>query len=97
MNRQREWTDRFRIFLNNKFVLFLLVLLLIGLNVLVFSKVPHIFEPLRVLAKTVLLPIILTGIVYYLTNPLVDYLERRKSSAPTPYWRCIWRLSASSR
>lgn len=78
MNRQREWTDRFRIFLNNKFVLFLLVLLLIGLNVLVFSKVPHIFEPLRVLAKTVLLPIILTGIVYYLTNPLVDYLERRK-------------------
>lgn len=73
------WRDRFkRFFLNNKFVLFLLVMLLIGVNVLVFTKISYIFTPLQVLLKTILLPLILSGVLYYLLNPLVDYLERKK-------------------
>jgi len=79
MKTTKEWTERFRLyFLNNKFVLFLLILLLIVLNILVLSKISYIFKPLSVLFKTVLLPLILTGVVYYLLNPLVDYLERKK-------------------
>ncbi|GIP41043.1 UPF0118 membrane protein YubA [Paenibacillus sp. J31TS4] len=71
-------TDRFKwLFLNNRFVLFLLILLLIGLNIWVLNKIPFVFLPFIVLVKTVLLPLILTGIVYYLLNPLVDRLERR--------------------
>ncbi|MEK3911861.1 AI-2E family transporter [Paenibacillus sp. FSL H7-0331] len=70
--------DRFkRLFLNNKFVLFLLTLLLIGLNIFVLNKIPFVFKPFIVLVKTVLLPLILTGVVYYLLNPIVDLLERR--------------------
>lgn len=65
-------------FLNNKFVLFLLVVLLVGLNVMVFSKISFIFLPIEVLLKTIILPIILTGVVYYLLNPIVDILERRR-------------------
>ncbi|MGG5833304.1 AI-2E family transporter, partial [Bacillus pumilus] len=61
---------------SNKFVLFLLVLLLIGLNILVFMKTSFIFTPLIVLVKTIALPIILTGVVYYLLNPIVNLLER---------------------
>ncbi|MDR0268528.1 AI-2E family transporter [Paenibacillus sp.] len=79
MDNTENWATRFkRLFLNNRFVLFLLVLLLIGLNIMVLSKVSFIFHPLHVLLKTVVLPIILTGIVYYLLNPIVNFLERHK-------------------
>ncbi|SFS73384.1 AI-2E family transporter [Paenibacillus sp. 453mf] len=79
MEQEKVWPDRFkRFFLNNKFVLFLLVVLLVGLNVMVFSKISFIFLPIEVLLKTIILPIILTGVVYYLLNPIVDILERRR-------------------
>ncbi|WP_010268650.1 AI-2E family transporter [Paenibacillus senegalensis] len=69
--------ERFKLFfLNNKFVIFMLVLLLIGLNIFVFNKISFIFNPLTVLIRTVLLPIILAGVFYYLLNPLVNLLER---------------------
>ncbi|MBU2661178.1 AI-2E family transporter [Bacillus licheniformis] len=79
METLQTWSGRFkRFFLDNKFVLFLLVLLLIGLNILVFTKTSYIFTPIIVLLKTISLPIILTGIVFYLLNPIVDFLERRR-------------------
>ncbi|MEC0240781.1 AI-2E family transporter [Paenibacillus dokdonensis] len=78
-NSSVNWASRFkRFFLNNRFVLFLLVLLLIGVNIMVLSKISFIFHPVIVLLKTVVLPIILTGIVYYLLNPIVDFLEKRR-------------------
>ncbi|WP_160035224.1 AI-2E family transporter [Paenibacillus sp. An7] len=78
MEQERVWPDRFkRLFLNNKFVLFLLIILLIGLNIMVFTKVSFVFRPLEVLLRTIVIPILLTGVVYYLLNPLVDILERR--------------------
>ncbi|NGM81551.1 AI-2E family transporter [Paenibacillus sp. 7124] len=78
MQRLQFWPDKFRnFFLNNKFVVFLLVLLLIGLNVLVFAKIPFVFRPLSVLFHTVALPLILSGVAYYLLNPLVDRLEKK--------------------
>ncbi|WP_409341861.1 AI-2E family transporter [Paenibacillus sp. MBLB4367] len=79
MERSRVWSDRFKLFfLNNKFVIFLLIILLIGINIMVFTKISYVFKPLLVLIKTVLLPLILTGVVYYLLNPIVDYMERKK-------------------
>lgn len=79
MGSVQLWSDRFRKFiLNNRFVLFLLILLLAGLTILVFSKISFIFKPITVLLKTVLLPILLTGAIYYLLNPLVDWLERKR-------------------
>ncbi len=80
MDGFRTGTERFRQFIvNNRFVLFLLVLLLIGLNIFIFTKISFVFAPFVVLLQTVMLPIVLTGVVYYLTNPLVDFLERKKS------------------
>ena len=56
----------------------MLILFIIGLNILVYSRVSFIFTPIVVVVKTVILPIILTGIVYYLTVPIVNYLEKRR-------------------
>ncbi|KKB73237.1 MULTISPECIES: AI-2E family transporter [Bacillus] len=79
MNSLHMWGGRFKqFFLDNKFVLFLLVLLLIGLNILVFTKASFIFTPFIVLVETVGLPVVLTGVAYYLLNPIVDFLERKK-------------------
>lgn len=78
MEQPRIWPDRFkRFFLNNKFVLLLLVLLLVGINIMVLSKISFVLHPIAVLIKTIVLPIILSGILYYLLNPLVDMLEKR--------------------
>ncbi|MDF2657995.1 MAG: rane protein [Paenibacillus sp.] len=79
MKSPTNWSDRFRLFfLNNRFVLVLLVLLLIGLNIMVFTKVSFIFLPFIALIKSVLLPLLLTGVVFYLLNPIVDYMESKK-------------------
>ncbi|CAH1194499.1 hypothetical protein PAECIP111892_01684 [Paenibacillus auburnensis] len=78
MERLQVWPERFKkFFLNNKFVVSLLIVLLVGINILVFSKVPFIFKPLSVLLHTVAAPLLLSGIAYYLLNPLVDRLEKR--------------------
>ncbi|AHD07749.1 putative membrane protein [Paenibacillus larvae subsp. larvae DSM 25430] len=65
-------------FLHNKFVVFLLILLLVALNILVISKISFIFVPIGIIVKTVMLPLILAGIAFYLLNPIVDLLERHK-------------------
>ncbi|MFH5186424.1 AI-2E family transporter [Paenibacillus sp. TAB 01] len=73
------WSERFKLLLfNNKFISFLFILLLVGLNIFVLTKIKFIFTPLLILLKTVLLPLILTGVLYYLLNPIVDFLEARK-------------------
>ncbi|MFP7494286.1 AI-2E family transporter [Terribacillus saccharophilus] len=76
---QRTTQGKFKkFFLNNKFVIAMLILFIIGLNILVYSSVSFIFTPIVVIVKTVILPIILTGIVYYLTVPIVNYLEKKR-------------------
>lgn len=54
----------------------LLSILLIGLIILVFSKVDFVFYPIRVFFSTVVLPIILATIAYYLLRPILRFLER---------------------
>ncbi|MEK3734984.1 MULTISPECIES: AI-2E family transporter [Paenibacillus] len=77
MEPTRIWPDRFkRFFLNNKFVLLLFVLLLVGINILVLSKISFVWHPVAVLIKTIILPIILSGILFYLLNPLVNVMEK---------------------
>lgn len=79
MQGTRVWRDRMKgLWLNQKLVLFLATILLIGLNILVLDKISYIFHPFIVLFETVFLPLLLTGVAYYLLNPIVDYLERKK-------------------
>ncbi len=65
-------------FLNNQMVTALLIILLCLLIVLVFTKVSHIFEPFWQFLGIVGLPIVMAGILYYILNPIVDWLETKK-------------------
>ena len=67
----------FRWFLDNKAITVFLVTLLLGLNLLVLSKITFIFIPIFEFAGAVMLPVIISGLLYYLLNPIVDFLERK--------------------
>ena len=64
-------------FLGGKSTLFVLVsILLIGLIIVVFKEVSFIFYPIKVFSSTVILPIILASIGYYLLRPILRLLEK---------------------
>ena len=64
--------------LNNKVVSILLISLLVLLNILAFSKISYIFNPLKDFTSVVGLPILMAGIIYYLVNPIIDWLETKQ-------------------
>lgn len=64
--------------LNHKLISFLLIVLLVSLNVFIFTKISFIFSPFIIFIKTVLFPVLLSGVLYYLLNPIVDLLEQFK-------------------
>lgn len=70
----------FRWFVNNQAVTFFLVTLLILLTIFIFTKVSFIFRPIWDFIGIILLPMILTGLLYYLLNPIVDWLEKQNVS-----------------
>ncbi|QIL50975.1 AI-2E family transporter [Weissella coleopterorum] len=71
----RSWTWQW--FWNNKFVSALLVVLLVLIIIFMLEKVNFIFNPLFSLFSAVGAPIIVAGLLYYLMNPMVDWLEKR--------------------
>ncbi|NQJ22237.1 AI-2E family transporter [Streptococcus suis] len=79
-----EQNQRFRLswffkwFLNNQAVTFFLVTLLVLLTIFVFTKVSFLLRPIGSFIEILLLPMLLTGLLYYLLNPIVDWLEKYK-------------------
>ena len=68
----------FKWFLDNKAVTFFLVTLLLGLNIFILSKISFLFLPVFDFLSVVMLPVILSGLLFYLLNPLVDLMEKYK-------------------
>lgn len=70
-------SSRFIKFMGGRDLLFVLILLaLIGITVFIFNQVQFIFNPLIIVLSTVVPPVILAFIAYYLLNPIVNLLER---------------------
>lgn len=66
----------YRLFLNNKLVTGLMVVLLILLILLVFTKVSDLFKPVAQFIGIVGVPVIISGLLYYLLNPVVNFFEK---------------------
>ena len=78
-NRPPFFATNYIRFLGGRNTLFtLLILILIGLVVFIFREVSFIFNPLNVFMKTVVLPVVLALILYYLLRPVLRLLERFK-------------------
>lgn len=64
-------------FLNNRFSIVLVNILLFFLIIWVFNKISFVLNPAWVFFSAVLPPLLLAIIQYYVMNPLVDWLEKK--------------------
>lgn len=71
-------TNYIRFLGGNNTLFTLIALVLLGLVIFIFREVSFIFNPLSVFMKTVVLPVILALILYYLLRPVLRLLERLK-------------------
>lgn len=72
-------TSRWINFLGGSSLFFTLgILIMIGIIVLIFNQVDFIFYPVVVLFSSVLMPAVIALLLYYLLNPIVDFLESKK-------------------
>jgi predicted PurR-regulated permease PerM len=66
-------------FLGGKTIIFILsILILIGVLVFTMDTISFIFKPLQVMFSTIVAPVILAIVFYYLFNPIVTFLERSR-------------------
>ncbi|MEI5907882.1 AI-2E family transporter [Bacillus spongiae] len=63
---------------NKRWFRSMIAIILSLIIIFLLDKVSFIFTPLTVLLKTIFLPFVVAGILFYLCRPLVSYLERNK-------------------
>lgn len=75
MNRkQTKWIK----FLGgNNIIYTLVVLLLIGATFLLYSQLDFILQPIFTIVSAVVTPLVISFILYYLLNPIIDFLENK--------------------
>ncbi|MDN7241000.1 AI-2E family transporter [Planococcus sp. N028] len=79
--KQSFFSTNFIRFLGGTNTLFTLIaLVLLGLVIFIFREVSFIFNPLMVFMKTIVLPVILALVLYYLLRPVLRLLEGLKIS-----------------
>ncbi|AMV61847.1 Hypothetical protein ADU72_0329 [Pediococcus damnosus] len=71
----RSWFTK--LVLNNRIIVNLMIVLLCLLIIFVFSKVTWFFKPINDFVDIVGFPVILAGVLFYLFNPVVDWLENK--------------------
>lgn len=74
-NNKKTWFTNW--FLNNKFTVVLLNILLLFVIIALFRKVNYFFRPLGQILGIILPPLVVAGILYYLIDPLIDWLEAK--------------------
>ena len=66
----------YRRFLNSKFMILLVDLLLALLVIFVFTKIAWVFQPVLDFLGIIAPPFIFAGILFYLTVPIINRLEK---------------------
>lgn len=64
--------------IDNKVVFILLVSLLVFINIYMIKQISDIFKPIEIILSIVGPPLVFSTIFYYLLNPVVDWLEKKK-------------------
>src|SRR5699024_4313547 len=76
-NQHRGGTVFKKWFLDNRFSIVLLNVLLFFLIIWVFNKVSFVLNPAWIFFSAILPPLLLAVIQYYIMNPVVDWCERK--------------------
>ncbi|MCZ0716979.1 AI-2E family transporter [Aerococcus kribbianus] len=67
----------YQLFVDNKYISVLIVLILLAILILSLQQIAPIFAPVGQFIQIISLPIVFAAVFYYLTVPLVELLERR--------------------
>lgn len=78
------WFYRFRDFLNNRWLQILVILILLVLFIYLCSKITYLLLPIGHFIGTMVMPVVIAGTLYYMTVPLVNFLEKKF------HWRRMW-------
>ncbi len=74
-NKSKSWVNQ--LLVNNQILMPLVTIVLCLLIVLLFTKVSHLFQPIMQFVGIVGLPIIISGLLFYIFNPVVDFMEKK--------------------
>ena len=73
-NKQSKWMK----FLGGSDVIFTFVLLLlVGVTFLLYSRLDFILGPIFIIFSSIISPLVISFILYYLLSPIVDFLEKK--------------------
>lgn len=84
-HQEKKFTDSwfFKWFLNNQAVVAVLITFLVFLTLYLFTKISFLFTPIISFVAIIMLPLVISAILYYLIKPLVDFIEKRGVSRTT--------------
>ena len=74
-NKSKSWVNQ--LLVNNQILMPLVTIVLCLLIVLLFTKVSHLFQPIMQFVGIVGLLIIISGLLFYIFNPVVDFMEKK--------------------
>ncbi|VUX08059.1 Uncharacterised protein [Streptococcus pasteurianus] len=99
-HQEKKFTDSwfFKWFLNNQAVVAVLITFLVFLTLYLFTKISFLFTPIISFIAIIMLPLVISAILYYLIKPLVGFIEKRYVSRTTSifivvaYYHCFVNL-----
>lgn len=78
IEKSRE--DKLLAFIGGKFIIYiLLIVILLGIAIYLYTEISYIFIPINTIVSSIITPIIVAYVFYYMLNPLVNLFEKRMS------------------
>ena len=78
LEKSRE--DKLLAFIGGKFIIYiLLIVILLGIAIYLYTEISYIFTPINTIVSSIITPIIVAYVFYYMLNPLVNFFEKRMS------------------
>lgn len=72
--------------LNNRIASILMFMLLLFFTIFMFSSIAHVFAPLRTVFSIIGPPVVFAILLYYLLNPIVNWLEHKGLGRKLAIW-----------
>ena len=72
--------DKLLAFIGGKFIIYiLLIIILLGIAIYLYTEISYIFTPINAIVSSIITPIIVAYIFYYMLNPLVNFFSKKIS------------------
>ena len=72
--------DKLLEFIGGKFIIYiLLIIILLGIAIYLYTEISYIFTPINAIVSSIITPIVVAYIFYYMLNPLVNFFSKKVS------------------